>query len=97
MFYELGVSRRFPVARAILRAGMSDADYEALGSALRVFRRKAGMTQQQAGAAAKVGSKHISAAELGERGLSYKTILALTRAYGTTLQNLAREIERTQR
>jgi len=71
-----------------------DKDYLALGSALRVLRRKAGMTQEQAGAAVGVGGKHISAAELGERGLSYKTILALTRAYRATLRDLAREIER---
>ncbi len=71
-----------------------DEDYLALGSALRVLRRKAGMTQEQAGAAVGVGGKHISAAELGERGLSYKTILALTRTYRATLRDLAREIER---
>jgi transcriptional regulator with XRE-family HTH domain len=71
-----------------------DEDYQALGSALRVLRRKARMTQEQAGAAAGVGGKHIPAAELGERGLSYKTILALIRAYGATLRDLAREIER---
>jgi transcriptional regulator with XRE-family HTH domain len=71
-----------------------DKDYEALGRALRVLRRKAGMTQEQAGAAAGVGFKHISASEKGERGLSYKTILALTHAYGATLRQLAREIER---
>jgi transcriptional regulator with XRE-family HTH domain len=71
-----------------------DEDYEALGRALRVLRRKAGITQEEAGAAAGVGGKHISASEKGERGLSYKTILALTRAYGATLRDLAREIER---
>jgi transcriptional regulator with XRE-family HTH domain len=71
-----------------------DQDYLALGSALRVLRRKAGMTQEQAGKAVGVGHKHISAAELGERGLSYKTIVALTKAYGSTLRALAREIER---
>jgi transcriptional regulator with XRE-family HTH domain len=71
-----------------------DEDYQALGSALRVLRRKAGMTQEEAGAAVGVGSKHISATELGERGLSYKTILGLTRAYGATLLDLAEEIER---
>jgi transcriptional regulator with XRE-family HTH domain len=71
-----------------------DKDHEALGQALRVLRRKAGMTQEQAGKAAGVGGKHISTSEKGERGLSYKTILALTRAYGATLRDLAREIER---
>jgi transcriptional regulator with XRE-family HTH domain len=71
-----------------------DQDYQALGSALRVLRRKAGLTQEQAGQAVGVGHKHISAAELGERGLSYKTILGLTKAYGATLRELAREIER---
>jgi transcriptional regulator with XRE-family HTH domain len=71
-----------------------DADYEALGGALRVLRRKADMTQEEAGNAVGVGHKHISASEKGERGLSYKTILALVQAYGATLRELAREIER---
>ncbi len=71
-----------------------DADYEALGRGLRTLRRKAGLTQEEAGAAVGVGHKHISASEKGGRGLSYKTILALTRAYGATLRELAREIER---
>jgi len=79
----------------ILTTCMSvDEDYQALGSALRVLRHKARMTQEQAGDAVGVGSKHISAAELGERGLSYKRILALTRTYGATLHELAEEIER---
>jgi transcriptional regulator with XRE-family HTH domain len=71
-----------------------DPDFEALGSALRVLRNKAGITQAEAGAAVGVGDKHISASEKGERGISYKTILALTRHYEATLQDLAREIER---
>jgi transcriptional regulator with XRE-family HTH domain len=47
------------------------------------------MTQEQAAAAVGVDGKHISAAELGERGLSYKTILALTRTYKATLRSHA--------
>jgi hypothetical protein len=39
-------------------------------------------------------SSSWAVAELGERGLSYKTILRLTDAYGATLVDLAREIER---
>ena len=71
-----------------------DKDFEALGSALRVLRRKAGLTQDEAAAAVDVGGKHISASEKGERGLSYKTILRLTRVYKATLRDLACEIER---
>jgi transcriptional regulator with XRE-family HTH domain len=71
-----------------------DEDYLALGSSLRVLRGKAGVTQEQAGTAVGLGNKHISEAELGKRGLSYKTILGLLRAYNATLRDLAREIER---
>jgi transcriptional regulator with XRE-family HTH domain len=71
-----------------------DEDYLAPGSALRVLCRKASMTQEQAGAAAGLAEAHLRGRAGRERGLSYKTILALTRAYGATLRDLAREIER---
>lgn len=45
-----------------------DEDCKALGRALRVLRRKTGVTHEQAGRAAGVAGEHISAAELGERG-----------------------------
>jgi len=68
-----------------------DAD---LGRALRALRRKAGLSQAQAGAAVGVGNKHLSAVEMGHRGISWPTIRALLRAYDATLSDLAAEIER---
>ncbi len=75
---------------------MTDAaeDYADLGRALRALRRKAGLSQAQAGAAVGVGNKHLSAVETGHRGISWPTLRALLRAYGATLADLAAEIER---
>jgi hypothetical protein len=55
-------------------------------------------TASQVDAAAAVGirSTHISASELGERGLVYKTMLSLLRTYSTTLGELAAEIKRSE-
>jgi len=71
-----------------------DPDYFALGRAMRVLRRKAGLSQAEAAAAVGVRGTHISASELGERGLSYKTMMSLLRTYGRTLGDLAAEINR---
>ncbi len=71
-----------------------DDDYIALGRALAALRRQAGLTQVQAGDDAGIGNTHISAVERGERGLSYRTLLALLRTYGIGLRQLVDEIER---
>jgi transcriptional regulator with XRE-family HTH domain len=71
-----------------------DDDYIALGRALAALRRRAGLTQSQAGERASIRNTHISAVERGERGLSYRTMLALLRAYGVGLRQLVEEIER---
>jgi transcriptional regulator with XRE-family HTH domain len=71
-----------------------DDDYIALGRALAALRRRAGLTQVQAGGLAGIRNTHISAVEHGERGLSYRTMLALLRAYGVGLRELVDEIER---
>jgi transcriptional regulator with XRE-family HTH domain len=68
-------------------------DYLALGSALAVLRRKAGKTQEQAGAAIGVGGRHISTVEHGA-GIAYPTLMSLLRFYGATLADLAAEIQR---
>jgi transcriptional regulator with XRE-family HTH domain len=65
-----------------------------LGQALRVLRRKAGLSQEQAGAAVGVGNKHLSAVEKGRRGISWPTLRGLLRTYGATLTELDTEIER---
>jgi transcriptional regulator with XRE-family HTH domain len=69
-------------------------DFADLGQALRILRRKAGLSQEQAGAAVGVGNKHLSAVEKGRRGISWPTLRALLRTYGATLTNLDAEIER---
>jgi len=71
-----------------------DDDYIALGRALAALRRRTGLTQAQAGELAGIRNTHISAVERGERGLSYRTLLALLRAYGVGLRELVNEIER---
>jgi transcriptional regulator with XRE-family HTH domain len=71
-------------------------DYIALGRALSVLRRKAGLTQAQSGKKAGIRNTHVSAVERGERGLSYRTMLALLRAYGVGLRELVDEIERDE-
>jgi transcriptional regulator with XRE-family HTH domain len=71
-----------------------DDDYIALGRALAALRRKAGLTQAEAGRLAGIRNTHVSSVERGERGLSYRTMLALARAYGVGLRELVDEIER---
>ncbi len=73
---------------------MPDPEYLALGRALAVLRHRAGLTQVEAGQAVDVGSTYISAVERGHKGMSWKTLNALLRAYGATLRDLADEIER---
>jgi transcriptional regulator with XRE-family HTH domain len=65
-----------------------------LGRALAALRHRAGLTQVEAGALVSVRNTHISAVELGERGISWRTLMALLLAYGSTLRELAEEIER---
>jgi transcriptional regulator with XRE-family HTH domain len=71
-----------------------DDDYIALGRALAALRRRAGLTQAQAGDLAGIRNTHVSSVERGERGLSYRTLLALLRAYDVGLRELVEEIER---
>lgn len=69
-------------------------DYAQLGRALAAMRRRAGLTQAEVAERVGVRNTHISGIETGERGASYPTILAMLRAYGSTLKELAEEIER---
>ncbi len=71
-----------------------DDDYVALGRALAALRHRAGLTQAEAGQRAGIRNTHVSLVERGERGISYRTLMALLRAYGATLSELAAEIER---
>jgi transcriptional regulator with XRE-family HTH domain len=69
------------------------ADYQALGRALRSLRHAAGLTQVQAAEQAGIRSKFVSEVERGNRGLRWHTLLALLRAYGCDLRDLADAIE----
>lgn len=71
-----------------------DDDYAQLGRALAAMRRRAGLTQAEVAEQVGVRNTHISGIETGERGASYPTILAMLRVYGSTLKELAEEIER---
>jgi transcriptional regulator with XRE-family HTH domain len=71
-------------------------DYAELGRALAALRHKAGLTQAQAGASIEVSSKHLSAVETGNRGISWPSVMALLRTYRVTLRDLAEVIERGQ-
>lgn len=71
-----------------------DGDDIALGRALAALRRRAGLTQAQVADCVGVRNTHVSAVERGERGVSYKTLLALMRACGVELAALVKEIER---
>jgi transcriptional regulator with XRE-family HTH domain len=70
-----------------------DEDYIALGRALATLRHRAGLTQAEAGERAGIRNTHVSLVERGERGISYRTLMALLRAYGKTLSELVAEIE----
>jgi HTH-type transcriptional regulator / antitoxin HipB len=73
---------------------MTDPEYVQLGRALAALRRRSGLTQAQAAAKVGIRNTHVSGVETGRRGVSYKTLLALLRVYGSTLAELAAEIER---
>jgi transcriptional regulator with XRE-family HTH domain len=71
-----------------------EGDYVRLGRALAAIRRRAGRTQEEAGAAVGVGGRHVSMVEQGKNGIAYPTTMALLRFYGATLAELAAEVER---
>jgi transcriptional regulator with XRE-family HTH domain len=69
-------------------------EYVKLGRALARLRRKAGLTQVQAGARIGLRPQFVSEVENGRRGMRWHTLTATVRAYGATLADLAREFER---
>jgi transcriptional regulator with XRE-family HTH domain len=71
-----------------------DDDYIMLGRALAALRHRAGLTQAEAGERAGIRNTHVSLVERGERGISYRTLMALLRAYGASLSEMVAEIER---
>jgi transcriptional regulator with XRE-family HTH domain len=72
----------------------SAAEYAALGRAMRELRRTAGLTQKQAAEIVGIRSTFVSLIERGERGMRWHTLMALLRAYGADLRNLADALER---
>jgi transcriptional regulator with XRE-family HTH domain len=71
-----------------------DDDYAELGRALAAMRRRRGLTQAQVAEKVGIRNTHVSGIEIGERGASYPTILAMLRVYRSSLKELAEEIER---
>jgi transcriptional regulator with XRE-family HTH domain len=71
-------------------------DYMAVGAALRVLRRRAGLTQAQAADLVGVRNTYISQVERGSKGVSVRTLLKLLRVYSADLQALAVEVRRGQ-
>jgi transcriptional regulator with XRE-family HTH domain len=69
-------------------------DYTAVGEALRVLRRRAGLTQAQAADQVGVRNTYISQVERGSKGVSVRTMLKLLRVYSADLQALADEVRR---
>jgi XRE family transcriptional regulator, fatty acid utilization regulator len=69
-------------------------DYKAVGEALRVLRRRAGLTQAQAADQVGVRNTYISQVERGSKGVSVRTMLKLLRVYSADLQALADEVRR---
>jgi transcriptional regulator with XRE-family HTH domain len=61
---------------------------------LRVLRRKHNMTQVEAAQRVGIRSEFVSEVERGNRGLRWHTLLAFLRVYGSSLAELAHEIER---
>jgi transcriptional regulator with XRE-family HTH domain len=68
-------------------------EYVPLGVALRALRREAGLTQVEAGKATGVRSNFLSQIELGKRGLTWSTLVALLRTYNADLRDLQDEID----
>jgi transcriptional regulator with XRE-family HTH domain len=68
-------------------------EYAALGRVLKELRRKAGLTQTEAGQIIGIRSTFISLIERGERGMRWHTLQAMLRAYGADLRTLADALE----
>jgi len=72
----------------------AEDDYVALASALRVLRKRAGLTQAQVAELVGVRNTYVSQVEHAQKGVATRTMLRMLNAYGATLADLAREIER---
>jgi transcriptional regulator with XRE-family HTH domain len=69
-------------------------DYMAVGKSLRVLRRRAGLTQAQAGNLVGIRSTYQSQVERGSKDVSVRSMLKLLRVYSADLQALAAEVRR---
>jgi transcriptional regulator with XRE-family HTH domain len=72
----------------------AEDDYVALTSALRILRRRAGLSQAQVADLVGVRNTYISQVEHAQRGVATRTMLRMLKAYGATVRDLAAEIER---
>jgi transcriptional regulator with XRE-family HTH domain len=70
------------------------ADYQRLGHALALLRRKSGLTQVQAAERASIRPNFLSDVERGRRGIRWHNLVVLVRdVYASRLSELSRIIE----
>jgi transcriptional regulator with XRE-family HTH domain len=71
----------------------SAADYQRLGRALRVIRRRAGLSQRALSEALEVRSEFVSACERGARALKWHKLTEWLEVCGATIGDLAKLLE----
>jgi transcriptional regulator with XRE-family HTH domain len=69
-------------------------DQAILGAALRAFRERAGLTQEQFGERAGMDATYLSQLENGHRGIRWATVMRMLRALNLDLTDLAEEYPR---
>jgi transcriptional regulator with XRE-family HTH domain len=67
--------------------------YVALGQALRVLRKRAGLTQLETAERVGIRSTFVSQIENGARGMRFHTMMAMLEAYGADLGDLDLEFK----
>jgi transcriptional regulator with XRE-family HTH domain len=69
-------------------------DQAILGAALRAFRERASLTQEQFGERAGMDATYLSQLENGHRGIRWATVMRMLRALNLDLTDLAEEYPR---
>ncbi len=64
-------------------------DHRVLGRALRTLRDQAGLTQEELGARAGIGTSYLSQLENGHRGVGWHSVTRLLNGIGADLHQLA--------
>jgi transcriptional regulator with XRE-family HTH domain len=68
-------------------------DHRALGRAIRELRKRAGLTQEEVAARARIGATYLSQLENGHRGVRWHSVTRLLRALDADLHQLADAID----